>query len=136
MNALKIIFSFSFFILISSITFSQTPENKGVAKIHFEEESFDFGDIYQGDVVQHTFILKNTGSAPLLLTNVATTCGCTAPNWSREPILPGKESEILVKFDSRGKSGIQNKIITIYSNAETPQTRVKITTNVLPAKQN
>ncbi|MBX2844062.1 MAG: DUF1573 domain-containing protein [Flammeovirgaceae bacterium] len=134
MKTLNILFPLLFLAFISNSTLAQEAQSNSSAKIHFVEESFDFGDIYQGDVVKHTFIIKNTGTSPLLLTNVATTCGCTAPNWSREPILPGKESELLVKFDSRGKSGIQNKIITIYSNAETPQTRVKITTNVLPKK--
>lgn len=100
------------------------------AKIKFEESSFDFGDINQGDVVEHTFAFENVGNQPLILSNVMTTCGCTVPAWPREPIAPGTKSEITVKFNSRGKIGIQNKVITIVSNAVNQNERVKIVTNV------
>ncbi|MBD0403394.1 MULTISPECIES: DUF1573 domain-containing protein [unclassified Flammeovirga] len=98
--------------------------------ITFEEKTYEFGDIHQGDVVEHTFKFSNTGDAPLVITNVTTTCGCTAPNWPKEPIKPGDQGEILVKFNSRGKRGVQNKPITVYSNAKTT-TKISITTNVL-----
>ena len=98
--------------------------------IKFEEKSHDFGDIIQGDKVNYSFIFKNTGTAPLILTNVLTTCGCTAPNWPREPIPPGGDNKMEVTFDSKGKSGRQNKVITILSNG--PQQRVNIIANVLP----
>ncbi|KXX67878.1 DUF1573 domain-containing protein [Flammeovirga sp. SJP92] len=96
----------------------------------FEEKTYEFGDIHQGDVVEHTFKFSNTGDAPLVITNVTTTCGCTAPNWPKEPIQPGDNGEILVKFNSRGKRGVQNKPITVYSNAKTTS-KISITTNVL-----
>lgn len=104
-------------------------------KIEFEVSTHEFGDIYQGDVVNHTFTFENKGTAPLVLTNVATTCGCTAPEWPREPIMPGESGEVLIKFNSTGKMGIQNKVITIFSNASNPQERISITTNVLPKKK-
>ncbi|MEN7549613.1 DUF1573 domain-containing protein [Rapidithrix thailandica] len=113
----------------SLVAVAQAQSN---AKIKFNEREFDFGDIYQGDVVTHVFKFENNGDAPLLLTNISTTCGCTAPEWPREPVLPGETGEITVKFNSAHKSGIQNKIITVYSNANTPQEKLKIRTNVLP----
>ncbi len=92
---------------------------------------YKFGDISQGDKVEHTFKFKNSGDAPLVLTNVSVTCGCTAPYWPREAIQPGEEAEILVRFNSTGKMGLQNKVITIYSNATNNPERIKIVTNVL-----
>ncbi|MCS7005173.1 MAG: DUF1573 domain-containing protein [Cytophagales bacterium] len=102
------------------------------SKIEFIKSEHDFGDIYQGDVVSYVFTFKNTGNMPLILTNVQTTCGCTAPSWTREPVLPGKTGEINIQFNSSGKSGIQNKVITVFSNAVNPQARLRIQANVLP----
>ena len=113
-------------------------ENEGVTPgpaITFEEVSFDFGDIHQGDKVQHVFNFDNSGDAPLVITNVQTTCGCTATDWPREPIGPGDTASLTVNFNSAGKMGRQNKIITVISNAGSPVNQVKIVTNVLPAKK-
>jgi Protein of unknown function (DUF1573) len=118
---------------VISDVFAQTAQTAQLqaSKIEFTEADHDFGDIKQGDVVQHTFVFKNTGTIPLILTNVQTTCGCTAPTWTRDPIMPGKTGQIEVKFNSEGKEGMQNKIITVFSNASNPQARIRITTNVL-----
>ena len=102
------------------------------AQIVFEETSFDFGDIQQGDKVEHIFSFENTGTEPLILTNVQTTCGCTVPKWPREPIPPGQSSKITVKFNSSGKMGKVNKVIKVISNAVTPISQVTIVTNILP----
>ncbi len=104
------------------------------AVITFEEDRYDFGDIYQGDKVEHIFKFENTGNEPLIITNVQTTCGCTAPNWPRDPIAPGQASEIKVAFNSAGKIGRQNKVITVVSNAVSPTNKVTIVTNILPKK--
>ena len=125
-----------FFLFLGHFSFStviaQDIAQAGAAKVKFETLSHDFGDISQGDVVKTTFVLTNEGGSALIINNVATTCGCTAPIWPRQPIEPGKKAEIVVQFDSRGKMGIQNKIVTIYSNSETPQVRLRISANVLP----
>jgi len=98
--------------------------------ITFEESSYDFGDIKQGDVVEYTFNFENSGNKPLILANVKTTCGCTAPTWPKEPVMPGESGEILVRFNSRGKIGVQNKTITVYSNAQNSPEKIRISTNV------
>jgi hypothetical protein len=103
--------------------------------VSFEKESHDFGDIYQGDKVQHVFTFENTGTEPLIITNVQVTCGCTAPRWPRDPIAPGQEGEITIQFNSTGKIGRQNKVITIVSNSVDPHNKISIVTNVLPKKQ-
>lgn len=100
--------------------------------ITFGESSKDFGDITQGDKVEHTFKLENTGNAPLVISNVAATCGCTVPKWPKEPIAPGKTAEIKVSFNSAGKMGQQNSVVRIYSNATEPIEKVSMISNVLP----
>lgn len=103
-------------------------------EITFEKSSKDFGDITQGDKVEHVFKLENTGNAPLVISNVAATCGCTVPSWPKEPIAPGKSAEIKVSFNSAGKMGKQNSVVRIYSNASEPIEKVSMISNVLPKK--
>lgn len=123
-------------VMVCSMTAqSQHEEADDGAEITFAESSKDFGDIFQGDVVEHTFKFENTGTQPLIISNVLVTCGCTATNWPRDPIGAGKSAEITVKFDSKGKNGAQNKIITVVSNAVNPREKISIKTNVLPRKK-
>ena len=122
-------------LVIVSNAQSQSSEAVEGAEITFAENTKNFGDITQGDVVEHTFKFENTGNQPLIISNVLVTCGCTATNWPRDPIAAGKSSEITVKFDSKGKNGAQNKIITVVSNAVNPREKVSIKTNVLPKKK-
>lgn len=137
MRTLVILFLAIFMVNISIAQEEEKEDKENLPgpAITFAEEQHDFGDIYQGDVVKHTFKFENTGDEPLVLSNVAVTCGCTATDWPREPIAPGEEESITVQFDSAGKLGKQNKIITIYSNANKPVSRVAIVTNVLPKKK-
>lgn len=109
-------------------------ENVTGPKIEFEESTHNFGDITQGDKVQHVFAFANSGTEPLVLSRVMTTCGCTAPSWPKEPIAPGEKGEITISFNSAGKMGMQNKVITVVSNATNSTARISITTNVLPKK--
>ncbi len=101
-------------------------------QITFEEEKHDFGDIKQGNKVYHTFTFKNSGTKPLIISKVITTCGCTAPSWPEKPIPPGSNGEIKISFDSTGRIGKQNKIITILSNTKGKNAKLMITASVLP----
>lgn len=83
----------------------------------FKSESHDFGKVIEGDVPTYTFTFKNTGSAPIILHNVKPSCGCTSPEWTKDPVMPGDEGKIIVKYNSRGRIGVFNKSITITSNA-------------------
>lgn len=124
-------FSVLFTLLALVFAFHANAQESG-AKIIFKEKSIDFGDITQGDKVSHTFTFTNSGATPLIISNVAVTCGCTATSWPKEPIAPGKASEITVSFNSAGKMGKQNSVVRIYSNASEPIEKVSLISNVLP----
>ncbi len=126
------------FIGLSVVAFAQEESAEPLtgAQIVFAETAFDFGDIVQGDKVEHVFEFENSGTEPLILSDVRTTCGCTAPEWPREPIAPGASGAVKVVFNSVGKIGVQNKVITVMSNAVNNPARVKIVTNVLREKPN
>lgn len=111
---------------------SDQKKSEDGAKITFKESSHNFGDITQGDKVSHTFEFTNKGNEPLILSNVLVSCGCTATNWPKDPIPPGESGSIQVNFNSAGKMGRQNKVVTVVSNAVNSRERIKIITNVLP----
>ena len=104
--------------------------------ITFEKKVHDFGDIFQGDKVEETFKFTNTGKEPLIITNVQVTCGCTTPKgWPRDPIVPGGKGELTVAFNSAGKMGRQNKVVTVVSNAANADgAQISFTANVLEKK--
>ncbi len=118
-------------VMVLFVFAAQAQEKKG-AEIIFKEKSIDFGDISQGDKVEHTFVFENTGDAPLVISNVAVTCGCTAPAWPKTPIAPGEKGEMKVVFNSAGKMGKQNSVVRVYSNAAEPIEKVSLISNVLP----
>ena len=101
------------------------------AEMTLTEKTFDFGDVPQGNSVTHKFAFQNTGSEPLMILNVQTTCGCTAPDWPKKPIPVGESGEITVTFNSTKKVGRINKIITVYTNGQKPEEKLKIVANVL-----
>ena len=114
----------SFFALIFAclITLSnaigQKQEITSGPILTWETASHDFGDIEQGDKVEYTYRFTNSGSEPLIITNVTTQCGCTTPKgWPRDPVPSGGKGEIIAAFNSAGKFGKQHKVVTIVSNA-------------------
>jgi hypothetical protein len=118
-------------VLSTAFTVAQEKPANGPV-ITFESDSKDFGDIKQGDKVENVFKFENTGNQPLIISNVAATCGCTVPSWPKEPVAPGKTAEIKVSFNSAGKMGKQNSVVRIYSNASEPIEKVSLISNVLP----
>jgi hypothetical protein len=122
----------SLFLAFAAMAQNAPQAKASGAKITFDEKSHDFGDINQGDKVEYSFKFKNTGTEPLVISNVQTTCGCTATNWTKEPVAPGKTGEVAASFNSAGKMGQQNKVISVYYNGG--METVSIVSNVLPAK--
>jgi hypothetical protein len=89
------------------------------ATITFDNMNHNFGNIKEeGGVVEHDFVFKNTGTEPLLLTNVRSSCGCTVPEWSKEPIAPGESGSVKVTFNPLRRPGAFRKSITVQSNAK------------------
>ncbi len=88
----------------------------------FEEDTYDFGEIMEGEKVVHIYKFKNTGKEPLVISNAKGSCGCTVPEWPREPIPVGGAGEIRVQFDSKGKGKVggatQAKKVTITANTD------------------
>jgi len=101
-------------------------DSKNMAEFKFDEEKpdslksveFNFGTIKQGDVINHEFAFTNTGKEPLVITESHGSCGCTVPQWPKEPIKKGEKGVIKVTFNSAGKMGMQDKTVTITSNAK------------------
>lgn len=92
----------------------------------FASYEFDFGEINQGDKVQHVYKFTNTGTEPLVISNAKGTCGCTVPSWPKDPVAPGADGEIMVEFKSKGKSGNQTKRVIITANTNPPTTNLTI----------
>lgn len=90
--------------------------NLPVAK--FESMEYDFGKIKQGDKVEHIFKVTNSGTADLVISDAKPSCGCTVPEFTKTPIKPGADGQIKVIFDSTGKSGAQEKSVTVSLNTE------------------
>ena len=95
------------------------------AEIEFKSETIDYGEISKGSDGVRVFEFTNTGNAPLVISNVRSSCGCTIPKKPEEPILPGKTGQIEVKYDTN-RVGPIRKAITVTSNASTPTKVLKI----------
>jgi len=100
----------------------------------FEKEVYDFGKITDGDVVTYDFKFMNIGNSPLIISSATATCGCTVPEYPKEPVAPGADGVIRVVFNSTGKPGMQNKIVSITANTIPSLTELNILGMVM-AKQ-
>ncbi len=107
----------------SPLTANSNAEKVLTPNIEMLETSYNFGEIQQGESVTHDFILKNTGDADLIISAAKGSCGCTVPEWPKNPIAKGEDAVIKVTFNSAGKSGKQNKTVTLVTNA-IPNTKV------------
>ena len=107
-------------------------EQSKMAKIEFAELTYDFGKVKEGEVVEHIFKFKNTGSKDLLLLYHQATCGCTVPDFSKDPFSPGSSGELKIAFDTKGKKLSQTKKIKIFSNTYPNMTELTIQGYVIP----
>ncbi len=95
-------------------------------QITFEKDTHDFGEIIQDEVVTTNFKFTNTGTSDLIISNARGSCGCTVPDWPKEPVAPGESSNIKVEFNSKNRSGAFNKTVTVTANTTPGDTRLYI----------
>lgn len=123
-----ILFLFSFSLFVTSQVFAQ---NK--AEISAAEQTFDFGIISEADgLASHVFTVSNTGTAPLVITRITASCGCTQPEWMKAPIEPGQAGEVKISYNPRGRPGPFHKSIAIHSNAGNGRLNLYVKGHVTP----
>ena len=128
---MKRIFSIFALVLISVLTFNIVAAEKG-AVMTFAEKTHDFGSIKEADgPVTHVFEFTNTGSEPLVIININASCGCTRPEYPKEPVMPGKKGKIKVTFNPAGRPGEFSKEVKIRTNGS-KRPVLRITGTVIP----
>ncbi|MBL7740762.1 MAG: DUF1573 domain-containing protein [Chitinophagaceae bacterium] len=113
-------------VLLSAFVFAgaQTnPETQDALKL--KETEHDFGKIPQGKPVYYTFVVVNTSNAPLKLDNVQASCGCTTPEWNRDPIAAGGISEIKVGYNAAAEGAFEKYITITYNGTQSKQIKIK-----------
>ncbi|PWG04861.1 DUF1573 domain-containing protein [Polaribacter aquimarinus] len=105
---------------------------KGTASISFDTKMYDFGTVKEGEIVEKTFKITNSGKTDLVITNAQSTCGCTIPVWPKAPIKPGETGDVKVKFNTSGKPNRQRKSITLTTNTESGREVLTIQGSVTP----
>lgn len=125
----KVLFILMVALISGTSLFAQTAtsaqENPDAPIIFLEETLFDYGTIEQNGDGNHNFIYKNIGKEPLIFSKVRSSCGCTIPEWSREPLLSQQQDTIKVKYDTR-RLGRFSKTISIFSNAKKAMVVIRI----------
>lgn len=110
---------------------SAEKSGKSQAKITFDKTEHDFGRLLQGEIVSYSFKFTNTGNAPLVISAVNKSCGCTASEYTKQPIAPGEGGQIKLTYDSNGHSGFQNKTVTVVTNTNPAATALRIKAEVV-----
>jgi hypothetical protein len=112
--------TFGTLLVVFFISFSTSAQ-----EFKFEKETIDYGKISKGSNGERVFIFTNTGTQPLIIKNIQSSCGCTVPKKPEKPIMPGEKGEIKVSYDTKRVGGF-SKVITIFSNAKNVRKVIKI----------
>lgn len=118
-------------IIQNTASASESSQSEAVPEFEFEEEVYEFGEVSQGEKVEKTFTFRNIGGAPLIISDAKGSCGCTVPQYPRDPIPPGGEGIIKVIFDSNGKKGKVHNTVTLVANTVPNKKVLAIKGNVL-----
>lgn len=103
------------------------------AKVNFSEYRYDFGNVKEkGGLVSHEFVFTNNGDGNLLIIDATATCGCTKPEYPKNPIAPGKKGKIKVTYNPLGRPGPIDRTVTVKTNGSPKKVRLKIVGNVIP----
>ena len=105
---------------------------KGTALISLDKKVYDFGTVNEGDIVETSFVVTNSGKTDLVITNAQGSCGCTVPTWPKAPIKPGETGEVKVKFNTSGKPNRQQKTVTLTTNTESGREILTLKGSVTP----
>lgn len=125
--------------VVDAMSQQKTPEetemlkeaqSKPLTTIAFNEIDHNFGDVKKGEKVEHIYEVTNTGTNPLIISNVKPGCGCTVPDFTKEPILPGKKGKITLHFDSTNFDGAVNKVADVFVNVEKAPVRLTFSANI------
>ena len=119
-------------IIRNPVDANDVVDTVNVAKITFDEKRYNFGTVNEGDIVRHEYKFTNTGKAPLIIALAKSTCGCTIPDWPKEPIPPNGTGVIKVRFDTKNKTNRQGKPITITANTYPRETILQLQGFVTP----
>ena len=123
---------FLLFLFSTTIVFVASAQNNSENPlIKFDTTTHDFGKFLEGKIVSYEFVFSNIGKAPLILGNVQPSCGCTTPEWPREPIMPGQKSTIKAVYNPGAYKGTFSKGITVSSNASNGNVQLVIKGTVL-----
>ncbi|KFF25153.1 DUF1573 domain-containing protein [Chryseobacterium vrystaatense] len=118
---------------VSAETTAAAPvSNQPLTSVALSENNFDFGNIKKGDKVEHVYEITNTGKNPLVISEVKPGCGCTAPDFTKDPILPGKKGKITLHFDSSSFDGNVQKYADVFANVDKAPIKLTFTANIQP----
>jgi hypothetical protein len=118
---------------VSAETAPAAPvSNQPLTSVALSENNFDFGKVKKGEKVQHIYEITNTGKNPLVISEVKPGCGCTVPDFTKEPILPGKKGNITLHFDSSSFDGNVQKYADVFANVDKAPIKLTFTANIQP----
>ena len=122
------------FLLLAVIVFTGTmslqanntdEDKKNADSITWNETSWNFGTIEQSQAVEYEFVFRNTGSEPVLISKVKSSCGCTVSSYDKDPVLPGDDGKVKVKYNARKAGAFKKSVFVILNNAEKQTLRVE-----------
>jgi hypothetical protein len=121
------------FVLMIVAGLCRLSAQSAVETLSFREKTYDFGQIFEKNgKVSHTFIFENTGTAPVLIDEIASGCGCTTHDYPKEPVLPGRTGKIAIKYNPAYRPGFFSKEIVVYSNSRKNVNRLWVKGTVIP----
>lgn len=120
-------------IISAPISLYAKNKKNGNPQIVFAEYNHDFGNVPEnGGLVSHTFTFTNTGNDNLIIIDATATCGCTRPEYPKNPIAPGKQGKVKVTYNPAGRPGAIDRTVTVRTNGSPKKVRLKINGNVVP----
>ncbi len=123
------------FLLIAGALLAASFSVQAQGTLKFDSETHDFKNVSEGQLAAHEFTFTNTGTAPVVISNVQASCGCTTPEWTKTPVLPGKTGIVKAVYNSAGRPGQFNKTVTVTSNATNSNVTLAVKGAVLSREQ-